>query len=359
MDRIVGAARGEAKHVFLLLSSWGLRISELAMLEWTDIDAVGRWVNIQNKVNHDGVKYRPKDKTDRKFPLEGEPVLAALNVLAERTGRQGYVLPLERVKSHPDVAERRVIGDLKELSVAVGIPKKRLTLHRFHDFFVSECADHGVPMATVMKWVGHDEMKMVMHYYSLRDDTAREAMRRLTSEPSASAPPPTAAAEPTSPTQAATEVPPAAPKTDSREKPHPPRGKTGRSGKDDTLPAAQDHTRETTWIICGSTSKKTRSRAGNGVERRGGDSNPRCSYPHTRFPSVPDRPLRHLSNQGVMLCRPQRSAPIHYYRASLQPRKRGRRPKREDVGQRLRAAGHAGTFTEQLYPILDAVGHGP
>ena len=34
-------------------------------------------------------------------------------------------------------------------------------------------------MATVMDWVGHDEMKMVMYYYSLRDTSAREAMRRL------------------------------------------------------------------------------------------------------------------------------------------------------------------------------------
>ena len=115
--------------------------------------------------------------------------------------------------------------------------------------------------------------------------------------------------------------------------------------------------RETTWIICGSTSKKPRSRAGNGVERRGGDSNPRCSYPHTRFPSVPDRPLRHLSNQGVMLCRPQRSAPIHYYRASLQPRKRGRRPKREDVAQRLRAAGHAGGCRHRAAPGLEGRSH--
>ena len=31
-------------------------------------------------------------------------------------------------------------------------------------------------MATVIEWVGHDEMKMIMHYYSLRDETAKLAM---------------------------------------------------------------------------------------------------------------------------------------------------------------------------------------
>lgn len=207
VDRIIAAAHGLAKHVFVSLASWGVRISELAMLEWSDIDFVGGWVKIRNKVTHDGRKYRPKDKTDRKFPLEGEHVHTALRALADLTGRSGYVLPLGRVKSRPDVAERRFINDLKEMSAAVGVPQERLTLHRFRHFFVSECADHGVPMATVMNWVGHDEMKMVMYYYSLRDDTAREAMRRLTTAsppaPAGTAPTPVEAA----PAAAATDSP--------------------------------------------------------------------------------------------------------------------------------------------------------
>lgn len=32
-------------------------------------------------------------------------------------------------------------------------------------------------MPTVIEWVGHDEMKMVMHYYSLRDEAAKRAMK--------------------------------------------------------------------------------------------------------------------------------------------------------------------------------------
>ena len=35
--------------------------------------------------------------------------------------------------------------------------------------------------------------------------------------------------------------------------------------------------------------------------RRGRDSNPRCSYPHTRFPSVLLRPLGHLSQYKALL----------------------------------------------------------
>jgi integrase len=39
---MIAEARGVLKYVIVLLSSWGLRISELAMLEWTDIDFDGR-----------------------------------------------------------------------------------------------------------------------------------------------------------------------------------------------------------------------------------------------------------------------------------------------------------------------------
>ena len=42
-----------------------------------------------------------------------------------------------------------------------------------------ECADRGVPMATVIEWLGHDDMQMVMHYYSLRDQSSQVAMKRF------------------------------------------------------------------------------------------------------------------------------------------------------------------------------------
>ena len=65
------------------------------------------------------------------------------------------------------------------MSTATGIPEKKLTLHNFRRFFVSQCADCGIPMATVMNWLGHDEMKMVMYYYRLRDESAQQAMNKF------------------------------------------------------------------------------------------------------------------------------------------------------------------------------------
>ncbi len=162
------------------------------MLEWTDVDLDGGWVHIRVKRTHDGVNYSPKDNTDRKIPINGV-VRDVLEQLGQKR-REGYVLPLGTVKSRPDYAERRFLQELKGLAPLTAIPEKKLILHSFRRFFISECADNGIPMATVIEWVGHDEMKMVMHYYSLRDDVAKEAMRNFQAGGSLQSP--TSAADP-------------------------------------------------------------------------------------------------------------------------------------------------------------------
>jgi integrase len=177
--RIVKASPSDLRRVVILLGNLGLRISELAMLEWSDVDPIGQWLNVRVKKTHDGIDYRPKDDTDRKIPANNPEVEAVLSELATLTGRQGYILPLKKVKSRVDYAERSLLEKLKDAAGGLGIDPARLTLHNFRRYFVSECADRGVKMATVMKWVGHDEMKMVMYYYSLRDGSSQEAMRKF------------------------------------------------------------------------------------------------------------------------------------------------------------------------------------
>ena len=176
---LVGAAGKDLKPVCILLGNTGLRIGELAMLEWTDIDLRGGWLKIRNKTTHDGIEYHPKDKTDRRIPIN-PAVETVLSEIAAAGSRAGYLIGLPKVKSRRDYAERYFIQLLKELGTITGIKQEKLTLHNFRRFFVSQCADCGIPMATVMDWVGHDEMEMVMYYYRLRDESAKAAMARFT-----------------------------------------------------------------------------------------------------------------------------------------------------------------------------------
>lgn len=112
-----------------------------------------------------------------------DAVRSALQSLGGRVGDPAYVVPPPQVKTRRDYFERSYLGRLKRLSAATEIPEKKLTLHNFRRFFVSQCADCGIPMATVMNWLGHDERKMVMYYYRLRDESAQQAMNKFRIQP--------------------------------------------------------------------------------------------------------------------------------------------------------------------------------
>jgi integrase len=54
-------------------------------------------------------------------------------------------------------------------------------LHTFRHFFVSYCANRGVPPFQLMKWVGHSDVATVTRYYTLQDEESVNMMRRLSS----------------------------------------------------------------------------------------------------------------------------------------------------------------------------------
>jgi integrase len=62
---------------------------------------------------------------------------------------------------------------LKELGFEPG------ELHAFRRFFISHCANQGVPPTVLMRWVGHADLRMIIRYYTLRDDESQEAMDDL------------------------------------------------------------------------------------------------------------------------------------------------------------------------------------
>ncbi|MBP7746958.1 MAG: site-specific integrase [Phycisphaerae bacterium] len=175
--RIRDAAEPGDRSVFVMLASTGMRCSELGMLEWSDLDRDLNILQVRRKITADGVYFLPKDKTDRVIPVS-PLVWQALDELGTES-QGGYVVPLPPVGSRADYFERTYLGRLKALATATGIEESKLTLHNFRRFFVSHCAEVGIPMATVMEWVGHDEMAMVMHYYRLRNEFAQKAMRRF------------------------------------------------------------------------------------------------------------------------------------------------------------------------------------
>jgi integrase len=101
--------------------------------------------------------------------------------LLETLPRDGrWVLTGRSCAQYPEggqqISERRALRALKIAAGKAGVPEEKRKLHTFRHFFASFCANNGVEMAKLMKWLGHSNTEMLMRYYTLGEDESRAAM---------------------------------------------------------------------------------------------------------------------------------------------------------------------------------------
>ena len=174
--------------VVLMLASTGIRIGELASLQWGDIDMDRKVVTIRDESRggsrSEGTR-TTKNHRDRSIPL-GDEVLQMLAELQTRDRSDDRVFHGPRGgKIKPDTVRniflRDVIGplqhELPRRSGSRSIADGRI--HSFRHYFCSQCANNNVPEQLLMKWLGHSDSKMVRHYYHANDDFALSEMQRL------------------------------------------------------------------------------------------------------------------------------------------------------------------------------------
>ena len=162
---MIEAAEGDFRDVLIALAGTGLRIGELEHLEWSDVDLEAGRIHIRIKKD-----WRPKDKAERTVPINPE----IRRVLESRERASSWVFT--DGKGRP-VRERRLLKQLRALQAEFDI--KEGGLHTFRHYFVSRCAASGIDPYAVMSWVGHADLKMVLHYFHLDERHASEAMRRF------------------------------------------------------------------------------------------------------------------------------------------------------------------------------------
>ncbi len=162
---MIEAAEGTLKEILTLLADTGLRIGEVEQLEWTDVDFDAGLVHVRIKEF-----WRPKDKADRAIPMTDR--VRTMLRSKSRQGNRVFYTPRGR-----PVRERTLLAELRRLQEGAGI--SRGGLHTFRHYFVSRCAAAGVAPFTCMAWVGHADMRMVMHYFHLDERHSQTSIRKL------------------------------------------------------------------------------------------------------------------------------------------------------------------------------------
>jgi integrase len=162
-----------------------LRISELAALRWGDIDLNERRLSLPDETGHadHGLGRRDrKSGRSRWFPIHPDLV----QVLARQPRRDAYVFHGPRGgRLKPDTVRNVLVNKVIQVLApqfpspegAKGFADGRL--HSFRHYFVSCCANSGVPERMIMEWLGHRNSEMIRHYYHLYDKEARRNMDKL------------------------------------------------------------------------------------------------------------------------------------------------------------------------------------
>lgn len=168
-------------NVIVGLAFTGLRISELASLEWKDVDFEKDLILLPDH-SRSGTRderlagRRTKGHRSRKIAMHDE-LRATLEAIPRHPdGRVFHGPNGGRLK--PDTLRvmfiRDVLTPLAAKFPPVSSNAKSLCdgrLHSFRHYFCSACANAGVPEQVLMEWLGHRSAEMVRRYY--HGDVAR------------------------------------------------------------------------------------------------------------------------------------------------------------------------------------------
>ena len=172
--------------VVIALACTGLRISELASLQWSDVDLATSLLTLTDETGRSPTlgKKRRELKSGRSRSI---PIYPDLRAVLERLprkdqfvfrGPRGGRLKPSTVRH---VLVREVISKLESKFPSPegkqGFRDGRL--HSFRHYFCSVCANDGVPERMVMDWLGHADSEMVRHYYHLHDEESKRRMNQV------------------------------------------------------------------------------------------------------------------------------------------------------------------------------------
>ena len=172
LSRVIRAATGEIRTLFLIGAYTGLRLHDAATLRWNEIDFRARVIR------------RVQSKTSR---FSAVPVIVPIhdhlvNRLREIRSKAEYVMPQigNLYQNNRQNLSKRIQAHFR----ACGIETRNAghTVVGFHSLrhtFVSMCRAADVPLAVVESIVGHSSPAMTRHYTHVGASAAVDAIRTL------------------------------------------------------------------------------------------------------------------------------------------------------------------------------------
>lgn len=153
VDRLLGVAEGHPLYPLIAMGIFaGLRRSELAFLEWEDVDFERGLIHVRNKD-----EFHTKNYRSRTIPLN----VRLREALVPYRQPTGWCFP--NARGGPN--RHRLLRSFKLLCRKAGI--ENCHLHSLRHTFASLLVSAGVSVYKVSQWLGHSDVKTTMIYAHL------------------------------------------------------------------------------------------------------------------------------------------------------------------------------------------------
>ncbi len=141
-------------NLYLICLYEGLRIGEAMALTWADVDFEKRTITINKSIERDGTLGTPKTATSNRVV----PLFAKAKTLLQsmEKGKDD-----ERI--FPD-AMKTYQNHIARLSRELGL--NGVHAHTLRHTFATRCAEAGIAIKVVQKWLGHSTVQMTLNVYT-------------------------------------------------------------------------------------------------------------------------------------------------------------------------------------------------
>jgi site-specific recombinase XerC len=148
--------------IFEVLYGAGLRVSELAALDWEAVDLEQGIVQV----------VRGKGGKERRVPI-GPPAIAALGALSDREGATGPVLRNAKGRRMSDRTIRRIVERVGAKQGIAGLHP-----HTLRHSFATHLLSSGADLRGIQEMLGHASLSTTQRYTHVSVDQLRDVYRR-------------------------------------------------------------------------------------------------------------------------------------------------------------------------------------
>ncbi len=165
-NELIAAATGTWREMIIMSVDTGLRLGELAALDWPSVNFEKNEIVVRRSFTVKQIS-SPKSNRERRIPMTNR----VYQMLLAKNERIGFVFTIEPSKP---ILQNRCLNNLVRICQRAGL--RRLKWHTLRHTFASRLVSHGAPLKGIQALLGHSEIQTTMRYAHLEPNVLNDTI---------------------------------------------------------------------------------------------------------------------------------------------------------------------------------------